>query len=202
MEKFHKLISVVFHPILLPVAATLVFFMLNNHGIERSIQFKIIFMIAIGTYIVPILMLFILKRRNLIQSLEVKTINERKIPVIFMTILFFILGKAFTNIPNLLFLSQLFLGCSLALSIAYFLFIKKLKISLHMIGMASFIAFAMAYSIESQVNITHFLAVLFTLAGIVANARIKLQEHSINEIIYGFATGFATQFLVFGILWI
>lgn len=159
-------------------------------------------MIAIGTYFVPVLMLVILKRRNLIQSLEVQTISERKIPVIFMTLLFFMLGKAFTKIPNLLFLSQLFLGCSLALSITYFLFIRKLKISLHMIGMASFIAFVMAYSIENHVNTTHFLAVLFMIAGIVAHARIKLKEHSLNEIFYGFTTGFITQFLLFGILWL
>ena len=202
MNRFHKLISVLFHPILLPIAATIVFFILNNDTINTKAQLTIISTVAIGTYLVPLIMLFVLKRRKLIQNLEVRSINERKIPIIFMTVLFYILGKSFNSIENLIYLSQLFLGSSLALSICYFLLLKNLKISLHMIGIASFISFVTIYSIQTKSNITLFLAILFLLAGIIANARLKLKEHSLKELSLGFLTGICSQILIFAILWL
>ena len=157
MNRLNKLISVLFHPILLPIAATIIFFILNTESIDTKVQLKIIVIVAIGTYFTPILMLLVLKKRKLIDTIEVRKIKERKIPVIFMTVLFYILGKSFHKIPDLFYLSQLFLGCSLALSICYILFMKKLKISLHMIGIASLISFLGIYSIETRSNITLFL---------------------------------------------
>lgn len=199
MYRFYRLISVIFHPVLLPIAATIVFFTLHPINIDLAAKIKIIFIVATGTYFIPILLLLILKKRKLIESLEVKKINERKIPVLFMTILFFILAKSLSRITNLFLLSQLFIGCSIALSSCYFLFIAKLKISLHMIGIATFIGFILSYSLFTQTNLLLLLAGLFLIAGSIAQARLKLKEHTLKEVLLGFTIGVLSQFLVFSI---
>jgi membrane-associated phospholipid phosphatase len=197
MYRFYRLVSIVFHPVLLPVAATIAFFILNHSTIDSASQVKIILVVATVTYFIPILLLLVLKKKKLIDSFEVRKINERKIPVLFMTILFFILAKSLNKIPNLFFLSQLFVGCSIALSICYFLFLSKLKISLHLIGISSFIGFMMVYSLLTQTNLLLLITSLFLAAGFIAQARLKLKEHSLKEVLIGFLVGFLSQFSVF-----
>ena len=199
MYHIYRLISVIFHPLLLPIAATISFFILNDAYIDRASQLKIILIIATGTYFLPILLLLILKKRKLIENLEVRKIKERKIPLIFMTILFYILAKTTAKIPSLTILSQLFLGCSISLSICYLLIIANLKISLHMIGISTYIAFITMYSIYTQTNLLVLLACLFLIAGITAKARLALKEHSLKEVLLGFSIGYSMQLFVVSI---
>ena len=197
MFRLYRLISIILHPILLPVAATIVFITLNSSTIDSKSQLKIIFSIAASTYIIPIILVLVLKKVKIIEDLEVRKIDERKIPVLFMTIVFFILAKSLSGIPNLFFLSQLFIGCSLSLSICYFLFFAKLKISLHMIGIATFIGFILNYSLLTKTNLLIFIASLIILSGIIAQARLKLKEHTLKEVLLGFAIGVLSQTLIF-----
>lgn len=196
MYRFYRLISVIFHPILLPIAATILFFILNRSCIDSKSQLKIIIIIATGTYFIPILLLLFLKKRKLIENFEVRKINERKIPILFMTIVFFIIAKSLIKIPNLLYLSLMFFGSSIALCICYFLFFAKLKISLHMIGIGTLIGFILIYSILNQTNLLILAICLFITAGLIAQARLKLKEHVLKEVLLGFCIGVLSQTVV------
>lgn len=195
MQRVYKLISIVFHPILLPLVATLSFFVIGNSNLIDSVKLKIILLVGIGTYLSPVILLIILKRKKLIQSIEVRNIDERKIPILFMTVLFYVLGKTLGRIDPLFLLSNLFIGCAISLAICYMLFVKKLKLSIHMLGMASFISFTLIMSIYMQVNLLMATALLFIASGVVATARIQLKAHSLQEINLGFIVGFLPQLL-------
>lgn len=114
-----------------------------------------------------------------------------------MSILFFILGKSLGQIDELLFLSMLFYGCSLALAAIYILFIFKIKASLHILGVATLISFIGIYSITYKTNLTLLLASLFIISGVIAQARLKLQEHNLTEVILGFLIGFISQLWIY-----
>jgi len=198
MVHFNKIVTVLFHPILLPILATLFFFQTHNTGIHFRTESKIILIVAIGTFFVPMIIIYILKKRKLIDNLRMSKISERRIPVICMIILFFTIGKSFYEIYYLIYLSQLFLGGSIALIICLILFNQELKISLHMIGISSFIGFVISMSYLNEQNIIGIIAIAFLLAGIIANARLKLKEHNLKEVLLGFTTGIICQFISLG----
>lgn len=197
MIKIHKTISVIFHPIILPLVASITFFILSHPLLERELKYRILIIIGTATYLIPLLLLFVLKKRKLIHSYEVRGIQERKIPILFMIALFYFLAKTTSKITDIYILSFLFYGCSLALTTCYILFIKKIKASLHMIGIGGFITFFLLYSIIERTNLLFLLGILFLVAGIVGHSRISLKAHTIKEIHIGFLIGCISQLLVF-----
>lgn len=197
MKRIYKLISIIFHPILLPLVATLIFFIIDQPILDNQIKYRLLIIIGTATYLIPIVLLALLKKRKLIQSFEVKGIQERKIPILFMIVLFFFLGKTLISIDEIFFLSILFLGSSLSLCVCYFTFIKNQKTSLHMIGIASLLAFIILYSITTHKNLLPLIAIIFIIAGIIAYARIKLKAHTLTEINLGFIIGFVSQVILY-----
>lgn len=197
MTRFYKLISVIFHPILLPIVATILYFILHQTNLETSVKYKILIIVATATYLIPLFLLFILKRKKMIQSFEVKNIQERKTPIVFMIVLFYFLGQTLSNIPEITLVSILFFGCSLSLSICYFLFLKKIKTSLHMIGIGSLISFIITYSIHTQTNLLNFISFLSLIAGLIGHARLYLKSHVLKEVIIGFSIGFISNLAIF-----
>ena len=66
-----------------------------------------------------------------------------------------------------------------------------------MIGIATFIGFILNYSLLTKTNLLIFIASLIILSGIIAQARLKLKEHTLKEVLLGFAIGVLSQTLIF-----
>tara|TARA_B100000809_G_scaffold237763_1_gene257899 strand:+ start:71920 stop:72537 length:618 start_codon:yes stop_codon:yes gene_type:complete len=197
MIRIYKLISILFHPILLPIVSTILFFILSQTPLDQNSIYRILIIVATATYIIPLFILYLLKKTKLIKSFEVENIQERKIPILFMIVLFYFLGKTLGKIPEIVQLSILFLGSSLSLSICYFLFRKQTKTSIHMIGIGSLLAFLITYSLSQQTNILLIISFLSVLSGIIGHARLYLKAHSLKEVIAGFSIGFMSQIILF-----
>ena len=198
--KWQKLISTILHPVVTPTIGILLFFIINNFKLNKNQQLLILSIVFIATYVIPILLLVILKSLGLIKSFKVKTIKERKIPLIFMTALFILLGKAFLNILIIRDFSLLFFGTALALTIVYFLFKFRLKSSLHLLSMGSATAFFLTLSIELNYNPKILISILFLLSGFLAKARLDLKAHTFKEVFLGFFIGFFSQFITYYLL--
>ena len=117
--KFHKLISVILHPIVIPTIGVLLFLALTPNNISKERQYLLLSVIFFSTYIVPIISLVILKTLGLINSFQVETIKERKIPLFLMLLIFYVLGRFLINIPDFKDLGILFYGTNLALIVIY-----------------------------------------------------------------------------------
>ncbi len=193
MTLFHKFISYFFHPILLPTIGALFYFLLSPSHIPKQQQYIIILVIFISTYILPIILLIILKKLKLIRNFKLSSIKERKFPIIFLIILSFMLGKMLlkTNLVNLLAFS--FFGGSLALLVVYILFIADIKTSLHTLGIGSLIGFIISMSLYYELNFTYLIAILFLLFGFVASSRLALKAHLSKEIYLGLIIGIFGQ---------
>jgi len=197
MIQFHKFISFIFHPIIIPIASSILYFIIVPNHIPKGFSYRVLALVFAMTYIVPIFLLLFLKKVKLIDSYHLTSINERKFPILFFTVLFFLIGKFLlkTNAINLL--SYSFFGCSLALSLVYLLFSAKIKTSLHTLAIAGLIGFIITLSFHYKFNLQLLLIVLFLLFGSVATSRLKLKAHTLTEVILGFFIGFFSQMIVY-----
>lgn len=196
---FFRAISYIFHPILFSTLASFIYFIIIPVHIADESERVILSIVFITTYIIPILLVFFLKRFKLIEDYHLRTIGERKFPVLFMTLLFFLLGKLLLEPGFIDLLAFSFFGCGIALFLVYLLFALKIKASLHTLSSAGLIAFVCILSYQYELNLLLLIIVLFLLFGLIAVSRLKLDAHKNLEIYIGFLIGFVSQLAAFSI---
>lgn len=199
MEKFYKAVSVLLHPIFLPMFGAWVY--LNVLPLPMSkMQIYLIFFIVVGaTFLVPLLTIFLLKFTGYIKSIQVTTSNERKLPVGLMIVNYFFLALMIGRIWQLRELTILAYATAIGLIVAMLFLFKKIKVSLHMIGMAGLLGFSIVYGSVYQYPIL-IISLLFVLTGLLATARLKLQAHNLKEIVLGFGLGLFLPIIISFIL--
>jgi len=200
MLRFYKLISTLLHPVVIPTIGSLLFLHLTPQIIIKERQYLLLAIVFFATYIVPIIILFILKTLGVISSFKVSTIKERKIPLFVMMIVFYILGNLFYNIPEFKEFGMLFYGTNIAMAIIYLLFSFQLKVSLHLMSISSAIGFFLIFGYVNSITTLPIVAILFLLSGLLGSSRLYLKAHSKQEVYLGFFLGFFCQFVIFYIL--
>ncbi len=195
----YKLISYVLHPLLFSFMGSFLYLYLTPKHIVKQQEYIILLIVFISTYIIPILLLALLKRINLINDYHLRSIDERKFPVLFFIMLSFLIGRAMTSIQIADLLAFSFFGVAFALSFTYLLFNIKVKTSLHTLGIGGVIGFVMVMSYEYQLNFNSIIAGLFIIAGLIGVSRLALNAHRPKEIYIGFLLGVVSQFISFQI---
>ncbi|WP_289038753.1 hypothetical protein [uncultured Zobellia sp.] len=196
MKVFLKAISYVFHPLFIPVAGTLAYFLITPKYSPIAIQSANVLPIFILTVIIPIIVYFILKNLGLVTSIFMSSARERRYPIyIHTTLLLFVVYKVIPN-TNIAELHFYFVGLIIASLTTLITLFFKLKISMHLMGMGSLVMFLTALSIHFEVNITLGLSIFTLLTGLVATSRLYLKAHTRAEIILGFLVGFLSQLMI------
>ncbi|TYQ00117.1 hypothetical protein C7447_101726 [Tenacibaculum adriaticum] len=198
--RWYKFISAILHPIVMPTVGVLLFFILSEVKITREQQLAVLSMVFISTYIIPILLLIFLRAIGVIETYQVKTIPERKIPILFMTGLFFFVGKSLMSTSVTREFSYLFYGTSLSLTLVYFIFLFKEKTSLHLLSMGNAVGYFLLFQQSHNISILPVILVLIILSGLLASSRLYLKAHTPREVYMGFFIGVISQFLVFWVL--
>lgn len=198
--KFHKFISVILHPIVIPTIGVLLFLALTPGVIRRERQYVLLSIVFFSTYIVPILFLILLKAVGLIKSFHVEGIKERKVPLFLMILIFYILGKFLIKIPDFKELGVLFYGTNLALIIIYILFFFNIKTSLHVVSLSSALGFFLIYGILNVIPILPIISSLIVLIGLLASARLHLKAHKPLEVYLAFFLGLISQCIAYLLL--
>lgn len=193
--KFHKFISVILHPIVIPTIGVLLFLALTPDFIRKESQYVLLSLVFFSTYIVPIIFLVILKAIGVIQSFQVESIKERKVPLYLMLLIFYLLGRYLINIPVFKDLGVLFYGTNLALLIINILFFFNIKTSLHTVSMSSALGFFLIYGTIHSLSILPIVIILIVLTGLLASSRLHLKAHTPLEVNLGFFLGVFTQYL-------
>jgi membrane-associated phospholipid phosphatase len=195
MKIFQKAISYIFHPIFVPIAGTLAYFIITPKYSPLELQSGNILPIFILTVIIPIIAYLILKNLGLVNSIFIPSLQERKYPLfIQIGLLFLILYKVIPNnyIPELYYYFVGLLSATLAsLLLMYF----GLKSSMHLMGLGSLMMFLIVLSIHFEINITLAISLLIFFTGLTATSRLYLKAHNRSELIVGFCIGLITQLL-------
>lgn len=198
--RFFRLISLVLHPAVLPTIGVLLYFLFIPKMLTRQQELYILGLVFIVTYIIPILVLVLLKGLGLIEDMYVMSLKERKIPVLLMIFLFYLLGYFFTNNHITYDLGVLFYASSFGLIIVNLLFLFNFKTSLHLLGMGNTLGFLLVLNHQYGISALPAIMIIILLSGILGSARIQLKAHFPKEVYIGFFLGLITQFLTFYIL--
>ncbi|WP_347173455.1 hypothetical protein [Polaribacter uvawellassae] len=198
--KFHKFISVILHPIVIPTIGVLLFLSITPNEIRKERQYLLISIVFFSTYIVPLISLIILKTLGLIESFQVESIKERKIPLFLMLLIFYILGNSLINISDFKELGMLFYGTNVSLAIIYLLFSFQIKSSLHIMSLSSALGFFLLFGNIYSISILPIAVILIILIGVLASSRLQLKAHNQKEIYLGFFIGLAGQFIAYSLL--
>jgi hypothetical protein len=195
--KFHKFISTILHPIVLPTLGVFLYFVFVSQSFEKRLQLIVLGLVFALTYVVPVLLLLFLKNFGFIKDFQVSTIKERRFPVIFMILLLYFLGNTIIQIPTIRNLGILFYGTSLSLTCIYLLFSVKLKSSLHLVSMGNMIGFFLIMTNINSLSMLPIIILLILLSGILASSRLYLKAHTPVELLIGFSLGIVCQFILF-----
>ena len=194
---FHKTISVILHPIVIPTIGVMLYFLLIQNNFGSNQKLAILGLIFVTTYIVPLFILALFKKLKLIKSFKAESISERKIPLIVMIVLFYLLGNTLQNIPNLRDLGLLFYATSLGLIFIYLFFTFKIKASIHLLSIGISTGFFMVLGNIYSQSFLLVIIVVFLLAGVLASARLHLKAHTPKEVYLGFLFGILSPYLLY-----
>ncbi|MCP9237507.1 hypothetical protein [Lewinella sp. JB7] len=204
------LVSVVFHPLLVPTYIFLILVGVNPYlfgtsdlGEPRAMSNLIL--IFLDTFVIPMVAVVIMAKLNMINSIMMHEKSERIGPLLLVMVLYFWIFWNFSksNQTPTIFTSFL-LGVVIAL-VASFVINLLDKISLHATGMGGLVAVALitlglfgsnGLTVGSW-NIGLPLLVIFTVvaAGLVGSARLALGSHNRMQLYAGYLLGFVAQFV-------
>ena len=197
--KTAKIISTILHPIFLP---TLMMLVMISSGITKftpgnDLSFFISALTA--TCLFPGLVVVMMKKWNVIGSIEMENRDDRLGPIFLMTLSLYGAIRLFHNIPVMV-LYNFYLSSALVISVLAFVVTFFWKISLHTLGWGGFAGslFIMT-TLSMQVFLPYLLASII-LSGVAASARMKEESHSNAQLISGFAAGFAVVIVLYLIL--
>ena len=192
----HKIISTILHPIVIPTVGVMLYFLLIPNNFLSSQKFAVLSTVFISTYLIPLLILILFKKLNIIKSYQTKSIKERKLPVALMIFLFYLLGNTMNSTPNLADLSLLFYATSVGLFIIYILFFLKIKASIHLLSLGISAGFFMVLSNNYSQSYLIVIIITILLSGLLGSARLHLKAHTKREVYMGFFLGIISPLIL------
>lgn len=194
--RFHKIISTILHPIVVPTIGVMLYFLLISNNLMSNQKLMILSLVFVVTYLIPLLFLIVLKKVKIIKSYQTESIKERKIPVAVMIVIFYLLGNTINSIVFLRDLSLLFYATTLGLILIYLLFFFKIKTSIHLLSLGISAGFFMILSYNYSQSFLWIIIIILMLSGVLASARLHLKAHTNKEVYIGFFIGITTPILL------
>lgn len=195
-EKIARIISIVFHPVLVP---TLGMILLLNSGFYFSMlsweaKRFIILVVFFTTSVLPLLSVAILAL-NPKFDLTMGKAKDRIIPFL-STSVFYYMGFVIMNKMKAFPVFKVFMIASVLVIIVMMLVSFKWKISAHMAALGSLGGAIFALSFRSGANPAWAIIMVVVISGLVGTARLLLNKHNLQQIIAGYLTGFTILYLV------
>lgn len=195
--KFSSAVSLILHPLLVPIAG--VFILLTSGGwmvlLPGEAKRYVYLVVALTTIILPLSIMPLLKSRRIISGYLMETREERKIPLLIASFFYlmgaFVLQKAGAPVMLTLYLN----GSSLIL-LTCALINWRWKISIYLAALGGITGMVLALSVRWMINLQLIIGILFSLSGIAAFARLKLDRHTPAQVYAGYLIGFAVNFLL------
>lgn len=153
--------------------------------------------IFIVTILLPIAFYFLLKSFGKVDSVMLSEIAQRKMPLLLQIFLFAILITRSVTVEFFPGLYHFFLGGLISSILAFGALFRKIKVSLHMIGISALTFFIIGLSYHNQVNCINTLIFFTVMNGFVASSRLAMKAHTGSELLYGFLSGSIPQIGLF-----
>ncbi|MGO4818543.1 hypothetical protein [Flavobacterium sp. W22_SRS_FP1] len=201
MKKLLPLFSYVFHPVFIPVYATLYYLLLNNSNLENQEKYLVLSQVALITIVIPLLFFFILRYLGKIGSIMAPGLSERKLPLLIQCFLIILLVRNNITVERYIELHFFLLGALFSALIALLLLFVRTKASLHMMGISALTLFAFGLTLHYKTQNIALILFLILMNGFVASSRLVMKAHTSTELIIGVLLGSIPQILLL-FLWL
>lgn len=190
-KKFAKVISIIFHPLLIPTYALLLLINTNTHltlVMPEKMRYVTVLFVFLTSFVLPLLVMLILLKVGKIKSLEMETRHERILPLLIVSIFFYLTYHLLKQGPYFLLFNIFMLGATLLVIIS--LFVNYFfKISIHMLALGGMFGTFAGFSIAFNLDLSFLLYLIIFFSGIVGFARLKLDAHTPAQVYSGFILG-------------
>ena len=189
--KAARLISVLFHPLLMPTYASLLLFNIPSHfnfSLPESYRYLVPAFVFVTTFVFSALIIFIYFKMGIVKSLEMKNRKERILPLITMAGIYYLTYYLLKQGPVPTLFNFFMLGTTMLVLIS--LLVNYLeKISIHMVAMGGMVGAFAGLAIGFHYDLWLILFILALASGLTGFARLKLQAHTEAQVYSGFALG-------------
>lgn len=201
MKKLLTTCAYLFHPVFIPVYATLFYLFSKKTVFVYHEKLYVVLHVFIVTLVVPVLFYFLLKATGKISSMMVPSISERMLPLVIQCFLLIILVKQSITVERYPELHFFMLAALMSTLIALVLLFFKTKASLHMAGISGLTLFYFGLNLLNNTQSTILFALLIFINGLVASSRLEMKAHTSKELIIGILVGSIPQILLM-LLWL
>ncbi len=192
-----KLLSVAFHPLLMPTYGLFIVFQLNTYlTYQYSAEARRFFYLLVFTFtfLAPVLVATYLVRSKQISSLEMANRKERWLPFIFTIVFYLFTYFLLRRVNAAPVFDEMILGATLSIVLSLVITFFW-KISIHLVGMGGLIGIVYVMVQFLAPDAYWIIAALLLVAGTIGFARIKLEAHSLAQVAAGFIVGFVSTYL-------
>lgn len=195
MRFLAKLLSVLLHPLLMPLAGSIAYFLVSPEYHADGEMLSVLIPITILTVLIPFVSLIILENLGALQG------NFMKQPLEKHALL--LLGIAMSSLVLMRILSDgfytplyfYFVGIIGAYTAALLALLLQAPSSLHLMGLGSLLMFLVALSIHFEKNITIAIGSCTLASGMLATAELYRTGNRSVTLLIGFMLGLLTQLL-------
>jgi len=196
MKKVVPLISYLFHPILMPTLGLLI---ILNSGtylslLDPAAKRAIMFVMALGTLVFPLLMLPVLQYRNLVmKNGQVASKGEQLVPQVIILVLYIITFVYFKKLP----LNQVIHAYVLSVTLTLFLVVVvnlRFRISIHATALGGVTGLILALIFLYETPLQGLLMLTIFASGLTGSSRLVHGDHW-GEVLGGFLLGLAVVLL-------
>ncbi len=194
-----QIISVVFHPLVIPTLGMLLLFHVNSYisyTIPPQAKQFILLIVFINTAIAPALSVLLLKRTGLVRDLQIDDRADRIYPLLITALFFFLTYYLLRQIalPSLIYY---FLIGGALLVILTLLITFRWKISIHMVSMGGLTGFLLVSMLLLKTDISWLVLLSLLVSGAVGSARLVMRAHVPLQVYAGFLMGLSVMLLLF-----
>lgn len=195
MTRFSHVISVVFHPLLMPTWLFSIL-ALTLPGILQPLKpsWWFLFLIFLMTFLLPSLNFIFFRATGTIKDFYMTDRTERTVPFAFITILYCVVTFMFhwkfpvDNVLKLMIIITAMVIVSAVVTLFY-------KVSVHSLAAAGFVGILLPLNNASeQGHLLYPTVGAILVAGIVMSSRLQLNAHVLREVAVGAAAGFVIGF--------
>ncbi len=203
MKEAARAISVLLHPILMPVLALWAAMQLDPHlsyFLPPQARLFTLGIVVVMSVVFPSISMLLLRRAGVISSFEMPTREERIAPFVLMLIYY---GMTYYMLRQTRLdgsVLALYVGVMLALLLTT-LITFRWKISVHLVGVGGLVGTVAGISEMHGEGLLFWLAISVLMAGILATARLLTGSHVPAQVYAGGVLGFLCTYgcLAFGI---
>lgn len=191
MKKMARVISTLFHPLLIPSLGLLI---LLNSGtylslLDPAAKRAIMFVIALGTLIFPLMLLPVLQYRTLVMNEQQAAGESKLLPKVIILALYVMTYVYFRKLPvNHVIHAYVF---SVVLTLLILLALNaKYKVCMHSAAMGGLAGLVIALIFLYETPIQGLLMLVLLAGGLTASARLALEANRPWEVAAGYLIGF------------